>query len=190
MGSDHFRETWGKYKHFFKNNKLSTFVYTYKTSRTEFNDCICHTNGKNPLTLLFKHLKYGLVYFSQHLPWSTPKVFMLRLFGATIGEKVYISQKVFIDPLYPELLTIGDNVLIGLGVKMYFHEITNKYFRIGRIRIGNNTIIGADASIRCGITIGENVFISANAPVYKNIPANHNFILNAPLITLCSPKED
>ena len=182
-------EKLGKYHQFFRNKKLDTFIFKYRTSRTEFNDCICYGSGRNPLNLVLKHLKYGLIYYSQCLPWSWPKVLMLRLFGAKIGHNVHISQKVFIDPLYPELLTIDDNVLIGFGVKMYFHEITNDYFKIGRIRIGENTVIGADASIRCGITIGENVFISAMAPVYKNIPPNYNFILNAPLMTLCTPKE-
>ncbi len=108
---------------------------------------------------------------------------VLRALGAKIGRGTYISQKVFIDPLYPELLSIGDDVLIGTGVKIFFHEITPSDFKIGRVTIGRDTIVGAHAAIKCGVAIGAGCFIGAETPVYRDVPDGHQFYLNLPRIT-------
>jgi acetyltransferase-like isoleucine patch superfamily enzyme len=103
--------------------------------------------------------------------------------GATlvIGKNVGISQSAIICH---ESITIGDNVKIGGGVKIYdtdFHSLDPK-IRSGKtdlsckatapVLINNNAFIGAFSIILKGITIGENSIIGAGSVVTKNVPNN------------------
>ena len=57
----------------------------------------------------------NLVFFKSGIfPFYGFKVFLLKLFGATIGKAVYI--KPFVNIKYPWFLTIGNNVWIGENV--------------------------------------------------------------------------
>jgi maltose O-acetyltransferase len=77
------------------------------------------------------------------------------------------------------LVTLGDNVLIGPAVQMYggYHPTDPKVRATGRelaapIRIGNNVWIGGGAIISAGVTVGDNTTIGAGSVVVKDIPAN------------------
>ncbi|MFK2619851.1 acyltransferase [Bacteroides fragilis] len=78
--------------------------------------------------------------------------------------------------LYSEafLISIGNNVQITSGVKIFTHGagwvLRNKYANydaFGKVIIGNNVYIGNNAMIMPGITIGSNVVIAAGAVVTK-----------------------
>ena len=44
--------------------------------------------------------------------------------------------------------------------------------KIGKVKIGNNVFVGADALILPGVTIGDNVIIGARTIINKNIDFN------------------
>jgi maltose O-acetyltransferase len=71
------------------------------------------------------------------------------------------------------LLKIGDRVTIS-DARILLHDASTKrfvgYSRVGRVVIGNDVFIGADAIILPGISIGNNVVIGAGSIVTSNIP--------------------
>ncbi len=86
-------------------------------------------------------------------------------------------------PLYPELISIGDNVHIAAGVSFVTHDITHIMLnraseqgrfqeRIGCIEIGNNVFVGSGAIIMFDTKIGSNVIIGTGSIVTRDIPDN------------------
>ena len=60
--------------------------------------------------------------------------------------------------------------------EILLHDASTKrfigYSRVGKVVIGSNVFIGADAIICPGVTIGNNVVVGAGSVVTKNIPDN------------------
>lgn len=80
------------------------------------------------------------VFFINPLfPFSSFKVFLLRLFGAQIGKGVVIKPSVNIK--YPWRLKIGNDTWIGENV--WIDNLAN-------VRIGNNVCISQGAMLLCG----------------------------------------
>ena len=96
----------------------------------------------------------------------------LRKAGAVIGNNVNIYTKK-IDLGHAFLLTIGDNVTIS-DARLLLHDASTKmplgYSMVGRIEIGNNVFIGADAIVLPNVKIGSNVIIGAGGVVTHDIP--------------------
>lgn len=97
----------------------------------------------------------------------------LRKKGAIIGEN--FNNFAFIDDGHPWLLEVGDNVTLSTCTVLT-HDASTKiplgYSRIGKVKIGNNVFVGANAVILPGVSIGSNVIIGAGSIVNKDIPDN------------------
>lgn len=94
--------------------------------------------------------------------------------GAKIGDNVQIwTDK--IDKNHSYLLEIGNNVTIS-DARILLHDgstnIPLGYSKVGKVRIGDNVFIGADAIILPGVSIGSKVVIGAGSIVVKSIPDN------------------
>lgn len=86
-------------------------------------------------------------------------------------------------PTHPELISIGDNVVVAADVKFYEHDVANlmldgsdlrgtfKYYK-GSIVIGNNVMIGGNSIILCNVHVGNNVVIAAGSVITKDVPDN------------------
>ena len=85
-----------------------------------------------------------------------------------------------LDIFYPELITIGNNCVIGYRTTILTHEALVNEFRYGPVTIGSDTLIGAHCIILPGITIGNNVTIAAGSVVTKDIP-DHAFVYGNPM---------
>lgn len=119
--------------------------------------------------------------------------FLLKLFGAKIGNKVLVRPTVRIT--YPWKVSIGDYSWIGDDVVLYSlgeieigtntvisqrsyicaasHDYTKPKFDIydKKITIGSEVWISTDVFIAPGITIGDGSVIGARSSVFKDIPA-------------------
>lgn len=104
------------------------------------------------------------------IPISVLRVLLYRFLGVKIGKGVYIAPEALIDPLYPWLIELGDDCFLGMGCKIFSHEYTATDFRIGRVRIGKGSVLGAYSIIRSGVTIGEKVTVGFNSYVDKDVP--------------------
>ena len=99
---------------------------------------------------------------------------------ASVGENCYYQSNLL--PAEPFLVTLRDNVAISAGVRIVTHSALNTVFnhedhsdrylcRYGRVEIGSNVYVGANAIINYGITIGNNCIIAAGAVVTKDVPS-------------------
>jgi putative colanic acid biosynthesis acetyltransferase WcaF len=136
----------------------------------------------------------GLLLFeSGWLPLSGVKRWLLRRFGARVGQGVVIKPNVRIK--YPWRLTIGDHCWIGQDVWIdnvadvdvgnhvcisqlaYLctgsHDYRRRSFDLitGAIRIGNGAWIGARVLVLGGITVHANAVVAAGSVVTRDVPA-------------------
>lgn len=99
-----------------------------------------------------------------------------------IGNNVGMSQAAIICH---HSITIGDDVKIGGGVKIYdtnFHSLNPEVRRVRELDmkekkcrpvvIEHDAFIGAGSFILSGVTIGANSVVAAGSVVSKSIPAN------------------
>lgn len=115
--------------------------------------------------LFFFYLRFVLGRIAEKIDYSPIKVFLYRLMGVKIGEGVFISPSVIIDPHFPKLITIEDYVILGYGARIAAHEQTGMTYYIGRVTIKKGATVGGYASIRRGSTIPE----MADVPALTNI---------------------
>ena len=101
-----------------------------------------------------------------------------RILGCKIGKNVFINSPGLHDSY---LLEIGDNVVIGGDSNITCHIFEGDYLILGKIKIGPNTLIGAEAYIMPGVEIGDHCNIGIKALIRKNktIPPN-SIIMGVP----------
>ncbi len=113
--------------------------------------------------------------------WKKAKLLKKHNVFYNMGENCYYHP--YIIPSEPKLIYLHDNVFISSGVRLITHsavscvfnrEDKNHHFifKKGKIEIGSNVYIGADAIINFGVTIGNNSIIAAGAVVTKDVPEN------------------
>lgn len=124
---------------------------------------------KNPLIQAFNYL---IVLICKIIPPSKLKNSLYRFIGIKIGKNVTIADNCFVDPLFPELIKIDDNVIIGWGVKLFTHEFTQESARIGSVHIKKNSLVGMGSIVRPGITVGENSTVASMSFVNKDVKGN------------------
>ena len=104
-------------------------------------------------------------------------VYILSGRNTEIGDGVFVNRGATIDDRGP--ITVGDHTMIAAGAILTTHghildDFTKPMPFGGRtmapIVIGSNTVIGYNAVIMPGVTIGDRVIVSANAVVTKDIP--------------------
>jgi acetyltransferase-like isoleucine patch superfamily enzyme len=94
-----------------------------------------------------------------------------RAVGAKIGKDTTIAPRVQFDYFHPELIEIGNNCVIGDGVKLWTHDYGRNYFMLGSIKVGDDVEIGSESLIGPSV-IGKDCKINARSFVYGNIPEN------------------
>jgi acetyltransferase-like isoleucine patch superfamily enzyme len=99
--------------------------------------------------------------------------------GVKIGNNCHISPYVQLDWLYPNQISIGDNVAIGSNTMIFAHinigtnEFlkTTKYPRqVKPVIIKTGAWINPGCIITAGITIGENSIVSVGSVVTTDVP--------------------
>ena len=95
--------------------------------------------GKSTLMLVLWYAVNAVVFKSYFFPFFKLKVFLLRMFGAEIGEGVLIKPNVNIK--YPWRLKIGDHSWIGEEV-----WIDN----LAEVSIGRNCCLSQGCFLLCG----------------------------------------
>ena len=112
-------------------------------------------------------------------PFSDHAVSLQRSRGVKIGKNCHISPYVLIDLIYPQLVTIGDNVTIGSNTLIFAHAnpTTNLFLKkngyprkVEPITIKSGAVLFPGCIITAGVTIGENSLIGAGSVVFEDIP--------------------
>ena len=98
----------------------------------------------------------------------------------TLGDGVFINRRVMLDDRGP--ITIGDYTGLAAGVVVETHshildDFSEPIMFGGRtfhpVHIGGAGLIGYNAIIHAGVTIGERVVVAANSVVTKDVPDYH-----------------
>jgi len=140
--------------------------------------------------------KFRLRKFSSYLNYQITRIAptsrlrlaaMKKIFFVTIGEDCYIGPNITVTPFGGEcfedkeaekLLTLEDRVTIGPNVTLLCSthpeksKLHSKFAKRGRIHIGEDSWIGAGATILPGITIGNGAIVGAGAVVTKDVPSH------------------
>lgn len=123
------------------------------------------------------------------------RIFLLRLFGAKIGENCFIHQSTtiympwnfemgnrsaidFDSIIYSyDKVTIGDYVSIAYksNINTASHDYRDPFFSLTTksVDIKSGAFIGTDTYISPGVTIGFMTVIGARSTVTKNMPDNY-----------------
>ena len=148
---------------------------------------------KNRLARVIWNITYLLLFRYSPAPFHAWRSFLLRCFGAKIGNKVHVYPAVKIWApwnlnignesgianhviLYSQgRISIGKRTVISQGVHLVTgtHDYTKSGFPLYTlpIIIGDNVWVAAEAFIHPGITIAEGCVIGARSVVTKNMAA-------------------
>ena len=102
------------------------------------------------------------------LPSYKIRVPAYRLMGVNVEESVYIGRECFLDPEFPELITIKKGAIISSRVIIAAHDSSRNM--VSPVVIEEKAFIGAGAILLPGVTIGSGAVVGAGAVVTKDVP--------------------
>jgi maltose O-acetyltransferase len=149
--------------------------------------------------ILHIHPRFFLITILHILAMNCP-IFKLRnvlykLRGTKLERNITIGNLVFMDDLYPELITIKENADIGPRVTILTHDTVFRHvnsdhaaIRYSEVVVGKNCYIGAGTIILPGVIIGNDCIIGAGSVVTKSIPPG-NVAMGVPAKVVCTTEE-
>lgn len=123
--------------------------------------------ARNPL---FSTWSFIIISLCRIMPSLYIKNALYRSLGARIGRRTSIGLMVMFDIFWPDLITIGDNSIIGYNTTILCHEFLIDEYRTGPTVIGENVMIGANTTILAGVTIGDGAVVSAMSLINRDVP--------------------
>ncbi len=97
------------------------------------------------------------------------KLWLYRMMGIRVGSNVSIALEVTMDVIFPQLIEIGDNTIIGFNTTILCHEFLIKEYVTGPVVIGTDVMVGANTTILPGITIANGSVVSAHSLVNSDV---------------------
>ncbi len=129
-------------------------------------------DAKHPLRVV---VNYVCIVLTRHSPSLRLKNWLLRRIGVTVGSGVSWGLESTPDVFWPELITVGDDAIIGYDATLLCHEFLQSEYRTGEITIGERAMIGAGAIVLPGVEIGSDAQIAANSLVTEDVPAGETW---------------
>ncbi len=94
--------------------------------------------------------------------------------GLTIGKNVGVGRDVYLAEVCPWLLTIADDVTLGMHVTILTHDSSTKlrvgYTAVSPVVICRRAYVGAFSIVLLGVTIGQDAIVGAGSVVRSDIP--------------------
>jgi len=128
------------------------------------------------------NLNMLLMSIARRLPFQLNNR-LIEFIGVNLGEDVYMCYGVWFDGLNPGMISIGDRTTIGGGVKILAHEATQDEYRVGRVDIGDDVLVGAESMILPGVEIGDGATIAARSLVHRDVEEGE-FVGGNPIETI------
>ncbi|MCX8032775.1 MAG: acyltransferase [Thermoleophilia bacterium] len=132
-------------------------------------------------------LNFVVIYLCRYLPFLSWKNFLYRALGARIGNQVSFGLGSVLDIFFPQLITVGDNSIIGYNTVILAHEFLVDELRVGPVTIGQRVMIGANVTILPGVKIGDRAVISACSLVNADV-APGSFVGGVPARPISSER--
>lgn len=112
-----------------------------------------------------------------HAPGSmSTRVWLHRKRGVRIGEKVFIGADCLIETSRPDLIWIGNRVVVGIRSTIIAHFRGQTPAERGEphgdfsVRIEDDAFIGPGSLILAGVTIGAGSVVAAGSVVTASVP--------------------
>jgi len=112
-----------------------------------------------------------VVYSCRYCASLRVKNALYRSIGVKMGRKASPGLGVTLDMFFPQLISVGDNSIIGYNTVVLAHEFLVQELRTGPVEIGSNVMIGANVTILPGVRIGDGATVSACSLVNSDVPA-------------------
>lgn len=96
---------------------------------------------------------------------------LFRALGMDVGPGVAWGLESTPDVLWPDLITVSEDAIIGYDATVLCHEFLTEEVRIGPVEIGRGAMIGAGSIILPGVRIGEEAQVAANSLVTRDVPS-------------------
>lgn len=130
-----------------------------------------------------------VIQTARYTPFLPIKNWLYRTFlKMKVGETTAFALMVMPDIMFPEKISVGRNSVIGYNTTILAHEYLIKEYRIGNVEIGDDVLIGANATILPGVAIGSGAVVAAGSVVHKDV-APGSFVGGNP-IRLIREKEN
>lgn len=111
-----------------------------------------------------------IIQICRYSPSLSFKSFLARRFlKMKVGRGVSWGLMAMADVFWPEMISIGDNSILGYNSTLLCHEFLCSELRLGKINIGANVLIGANATILAGVDIGDDAVVAAGALVNRDV---------------------
>ncbi|MDY6775330.1 MAG: acyltransferase [Halobacteria archaeon] len=133
---------------------------------TQHNSLRYWTEARHPVRVV---VNYVVILLARHSPSLRLKRFLLRLIGVEQGERVSWGLESTPDVFFPDLIEIGDDVIIGYDATILCHEFLRHEWRKGEVVIGDDVMIGANVTVLPGVEIGDGAVIGANSLVDRDV---------------------
>lgn len=125
------------------------------------------TEARSPLRVA---VNYAAIVLARHSPSLRLKNWLFRRLGMTVGSGVAFALESTPDVFWPELVTVGDDAIVGYDVTILCHEFLQGEYRTGEVVIGERAMIGAGAVLLPGVRVGANARVGANSVVTRDVP--------------------
>ncbi|GLI88947.1 heptaprenylglyceryl phosphate O-acetyltransferase [Bacillus subtilis] len=113
-----------------------------------------------------------VIQIARYTPFIGMKNWLYRTFlRMKVGNQTSFALMVMPDVMFPEKISVGTNTIIGYNTTILAHEYLIHEYRIGKVLIGDEVMIGANTTILPGVKIGDGAVVSAGTLVHKDVPA-------------------
>ncbi|MGQ3329362.1 acyltransferase [Halorubrum sp. FL23] len=113
---------------------------------------------------------YVVIVLARICPSLRLKNWLLRRIGVTVGAGVSWGLESTPDVFWPERIAVGDDAIIGYDATLLCHEFLQDEYRLGDVAVEEGAMIGAGAVVLPGVTIGEGARVAANSLVADDVP--------------------
>ncbi|GAB3698083.1 acyltransferase [Halorubrum pallidum] len=115
---------------------------------------------------------YVVIVLARVCPSLRLKNWLLRRIGVTVGTGVSWGLESTPDVFWPERITVGDDAIVGYDATLLCHEFLRDEYRLGDVIVEEGAMIGAGAVVLPGVTIGAGARVAANSLVAEDVPPN------------------
>ncbi|MEC1429743.1 heptaprenylglyceryl phosphate O-acetyltransferase [Bacillus subtilis] len=130
-----------------------------------------------------------VIQIARYTPFIGMKNWLYRTFlRMKVGKQTSFALMVMPDIMFPEKISVGTNTIIGYNTTILAHEYLIHEYRIGKVLIGDEVMIGANTTILPGVKIGDGAVVSAGTLVHKDVPAGA-FVGGNPMRIIYTKKE-
>src|SRR5690625_8024391 len=91
---------------------------------------------------------FMVIQIARYTPFLSVKNWLYRTFlRMKIGKQTSFALMVMPDIMFPEKIEVGNNSVIGYNTTILAHEYLIDEYRIGKVIIGDEVLIGANTTI-------------------------------------------